>query len=102
MKKNYRLFRVYCLSAICILGVLLFAVGMCTAKFQTDETVFKATYSTVRVFSGENSVTVNFGGRILSFVPSTVISVLEKIRPIFLSPINNFVELIRTVISQLS
>lgn len=102
MKKNYRLFKIYCLMSIAVLGVLLVSVGLLSAKYETDETVFKATYSTVRVFSGENNVTVNLGGKILSFVPSNFISVFEALRPFILAPINNFLELIKAVISQLS
>lgn len=101
MKTNYKLFRAYCLTAICILGALLFAVGLCTAKFQTDETVFKATYSTVGVFSSDDSVTVNLGGKIISFTPSEIAYVFEKVRLIFLAPINNLIELVRVAVSQL-
>ncbi len=98
MNKRYKLFRIYCILAIFILGALLFAVGLCTAKFQTDETVFKATYSTVRVFSAEDSMTLNFGGNILTFNPSDIIRIFEKARVVLLAPFNNFIELIKTLV----
>lgn len=101
MKKNYRLFRIFCLTSIAILGLLLLSVGLLTAKYETDEAVFKATYSTVRIFSGENNVTVNLGGKILNFVPSRLISIFEALRPLILAPINNFLELVKAIISQL-
>ena len=94
MNKTYRLFRAYCLTAITVLCLLLLAVGICTAKIQTDETVFKSAYSSVGVFACESGVTVNLGGKILSFMPETALSVLEKVRMIFLAPINNLIEII--------
>lgn len=94
MNKTYRLFRAYCLTAITVLCLLLLAVGVCTAKIQTDETVFKAAYSTVGVFAAKDSVTVNLGGKILNFMPRTAISLCEKARIILLAPINNLIEII--------
>lgn len=97
MNKTYKFFRTYCLIAITVLFILLFSVGICTAKFQTDETVFKATYSTARMFASEKNVTVNLGGKIISFMPQTVIFVFERARPILLAPINNVIELIKQI-----
>lgn len=101
MDKTYRIFKAYCLTVIAVLCVLLFAVGIYTAKLQTDETVFKSTYSTVRVLTGENNVTVNLGGRILNFVPDTASAIFEKARIVLLAPINNIIELIKQAVGLL-
>ncbi len=95
MTKTYKLFKTYCIIAIAVFCVLLFAVGICTAKYQTDKAVFKATYSTARIFSSENNITVNLGGKIISFDPQSVNENLERIRAVLLIPINNIIEFVR-------
>lgn len=98
MNKTYRLFKSYCLTVIAVLCVSLLVIGICTAKLQTDEAVFKANYSTVRVLAGESNITVNLGGRILSFSPEAISAVCEKLRIVFLAPINNIIEIVKQVI----
>ena len=97
MTKTYKLFRVYCFICIIVLCVLLVAVGFLTAKYQTEETVFKATYSTVRVYSSEENLVVNFAGNILQLAPDKIADTIEKIRPVVLAPVNNVIELIKAI-----
>lgn len=97
MTKTYKLFRVYCFICTVVLCVLLVVTGFLTAKYQTEETVFKATYSTVRVYSSEENLIVNFAGNIIHLVPQKIIYIIEKASPVVLAPINNVIELIKAI-----
>ena len=93
MTKTYRLFRVYCLICIASLCALLAVTGFLTAKHQTEETVFNASYSTVRVYSSEENVVVNMAGKVFHFVPQKFIYIIEKAKPVIFAPVNNVIEL---------
>lgn len=93
MTKNYKLFRVYCLICIASLCALLAVTGFLTAKQQTEETVFNATYSTVRVYSSEENVVINAAGKVIHFVPQKFIYIIEKAKPVIFAPVNNVIEL---------
>ncbi|MDD6021805.1 MAG: hypothetical protein ACI4GA_04760 [Acutalibacteraceae bacterium] len=95
MTGTYKLFRTYCITAIISLCLLLLSVGVCTAKFRTDEAAFKANYSTVSVFTAQDDVTVNLGGRIMNFSPQKVTKAIEKSRPIVLAPVNDIIEILK-------
>lgn len=99
MTKTYKLFRVYCFTCIIVLCILLVIIGFLTAKYQTEETVFKAAYSTVRVYSSDENLIVNFAGNIVHLAPEKIVYIIEKARPVVFAPINNVIELVKTILN---
>lgn len=97
MTKTYKLFRVYCFVCIMILCLLLVSVGLITVKQQTEETVFNATYSTVKIYSSKENIVMKFGEELIKIKPEKIVYTAEKASPVIFAPINNVIELIKAV-----
>lgn len=97
MTKTYRLFRVYCFVCVSVLCVLLVVIGFLTAKYQTEETVFKSTHSTVRVYSSSENIVMNMAGKVVKIREDEVEEAIDKVSPIIFMPIDNVIELIKAI-----
>lgn len=97
MNGEYKIFRVFCILSIALLCTLLLTTGILTVKYQTEQTVFGSTHSTVQIYEKEDGAVLNFNGKISQLHPKRYAEVFNTLSYTVLAPINNLIELVRTV-----
>lgn len=102
MNNEYKVFRVFCLTAVSLLLALLLTTGILTAKYQTEQTVFGTQRSVLQVYEKSGGAVLNLNGKVSEINPQLFFKGMDILSFTLLAPVNNFIELGKTIVSVIS
>lgn len=97
-KREYRIFRVFCVTSIVMLASLLTLTGILTAKYQTEKNAFDKNYDIVQVYEKEDSAVININGKISEIHPQRAGKYFNLLSHTVLAPADNIIEAVRAII----
>ena len=72
MNRTYKLFRIYTVTAILVMCILLLVTGVLTVKYNSETMVFGTEHSVLQVFKTQNRTLINVSGKIIDYEPETI------------------------------